>query len=258
MPIGSPSAPKAAPNAANAAEALVLSTPALFAAVHELAPRVAVFDCDGTLWSGDAGSSFMRWTVEQGMLSQERSTWLKGRYDGYNRGEVSEATICGEMVQVYAGLPIVQLREAAAVFFRERIEEHIFPEMHALVTELQARGTVIWAVSSTNDWVIEEGVRRFGIDPAHVLSARVATVGGTITDQLLDVPTDQGKVRALLLAGVTAPDAVFGNSVHDAAMLAMARGAFPVNPTPALEERSLHEGWPIYWPSATRPAQPTA
>ena len=32
--------------------------------------------------------------------------------------------------------------------------------------------------------------------------------------------------------GVTAPDAVFGNSVHDAAMLAIARRAFPVNPTP--------------------------
>ncbi len=234
----------------------VLSTPAFFAAVHELAPRVAVFDCDGTLWSGDAGSSFMGWTIEQGVLSPDKTAWLKNRYDGYNRGEVSEAVICGEMVQVYAGLPVERLREAAAAFFRECIEAHIFLELQALVTDLQTRGTTIWAVSSTNDWVIEEGVRRFGIDPAHVLAARVACTGGagsTITDQLLDVPTDEGKVRALRQAGVTAPDAVFGNSVHDAAMLAIARRAFPVNPTPALEDRSLREGWPIYWPAGTAP-----
>ncbi len=231
----------------------MLSTPAFFAAVHELAPRIAVFDCDGTLWSGDAGSSFMWWTIEEGLLSPEKSAWLKNRYDGYRRGEVSEAIICGEMVQVYAGLPVERLREAAAAFFRERIEAHIFPEMRALVTELQARGTTIWAVSSTNDWVIEEGIRRFGIEPTRVLAARVACTNGLITDQLLDVPTDEGKVRALLQAGVTAPDAVFGNSVHDAAVLAIARRAFPVNPTPALRDRSLREGWPIYWPAATTP-----
>ena len=52
---------------------------------------------------------------------------------------------------------------------------------------------------------------------------------------------------------VTAPDAVFGNSVHDAAMLAIARRAFPVNPTPGLVERSAQEGWPVYYPAAVEP-----
>jgi phosphoserine phosphatase len=46
------------------------------------------------------------------------------------------------------------------------------------------------------------------------------------------------------------PDAVFGNSVHDAAMLAIARRAFPVNPTPALSERSAFESWPVYFPAS--------
>ena len=43
------------------------------------------------------------------------------------------------------------------------------------------------------------------------------------TDRLRDVPTDEGKVASLMRVGVTAPDAVFGNSVHDAAMLSIAR-----------------------------------
>ena len=234
-------------------DAPVLTTPDLIAALDTLAPEIAVFDCDGTLWSGDAGSSFMWWTVDTGLLSAEKQAWLRARYDGYLTGTVSELTICGEMVQVYANLPVDRLQEAAATFFREHVEPNIFPEMHALVTRLQQRGTEIWAVSSTNDWVIEEGVRRFNIPPDRVLAARVATANGLITDRLLDVPTDEGKVTALHRVGITAPDAVFGNSVHDAAMLSIARQAFPINPTPALVERSAAEGWAVYWPASVAP-----
>jgi phosphoserine phosphatase len=195
----------------------------------------------------------MNWTVETGLLSREATDWLDARYRGYKRGEVSEVAICGEMVQVYQGLAESELRQSAARFFGEKIERNIFPEMLALVTELRRRGTEIWAVSSTNDWVIEEGVKRFGIPASRVLSARVAIENGIVTDRLLDVPTDEGKVRALNAAGVTLPDAVFGNSVHDAAMLAIARRAFPVNPTAALLERSAAEGWAVYLPASVRP-----
>ena len=232
----------------------ILTTQDLFARVDALDPNIAVFDCDGTLWSGDAGSSFMWWSIDTGLLSPEKTAWLRDRYDGYKRGDVSELAICGEMVQVYAGLDEAALRKAAASFFRDYIEANIFPELHQIITTLQQRGADIWAVSSTNDWVIEEGVRRFNIPANRVLAARVAVDNGLITDRLLDIPTDDGKVTALRNAGVMHPDAVFGNSVHDAAMLAIARQAFPINPTPALVERSAREGWPIYHPAATTPA----
>lgn len=241
-------------NATPARSAQTLSTTAFHANVHSLAPRIAVFDCDGTLWSGDAGSSFMWWTMENGLLSPEKTDWLKTQYDRYNRGEVSELEICGNMVQCYAGLAVNTMREAAATFFRERIEPNIFPELQQLVAELQRNGTEIWAVSSTNDWVIEEGVLRFNIPPERVLSARVVAANGIVTGQLIDVPTDEGKVTALHHAGITSPDAVFGNSVHDAAMLSIARRAFPVNPSPALLTRSAAEGWPVYWPASVAPS----
>jgi phosphoserine phosphatase len=233
--------------------AQILSTADFHARVHALHPKVAVFDCDGTLWSGDAGSTFMWWTMENGVLSAEQTIWMRARYDGYKRGEVSELAICGEMVQVYRGLPVASLRAAAAEFFATRVEQNIFPEMLELVQTLQANGVDIWAVSSTNDWVIEEGVQRFNIPANRVLCARVAEEDGVVTDRLLDVPTDEGKVASLLRAGITAPDAVFGNSVHDAAMIAIARGAFPVNPTTALIQRSIDEGWPVYYPASVAP-----
>nr|WP_255550761.1 HAD-IB family phosphatase [Granulicella sp. dw_53] len=233
-----------------------MNTSEFHAAVHQLSPTVAVFDCDGTLWSGDAGSSFMTWTIETGLVSRETADWIDAKYRGYKRGEVSELDICGQMVQMYHGLREEEMRSAARAFFQARIEKNIFPEMLELVTALQSKGVDIWAVSSTNDWVIEEGVQRFNIPANRVLSARVQVVNGLVTETLTDVPTDEGKVASLLRAGIPHPDAVFGNSVHDAAMLAIARRAFPINPTPALLERAADEGWPVYYPSSVAPPQP--
>ena len=231
-----------------------LNTADFFAHVHALAPRVAVFDCDGTLWGGDAGSSFMRWSMETGLLSREATAWLNRRYDAYKRDGVSELAICGEMVQVYGGLGVDELRRAAARFFSEHIEPHIFPEMNRLVAELQRAGCEIWAVSSTCDWVIEEGVRRFDIPADHVLAACVDCIDGAVTDRLRDVPTGDGKVASLRREGIADPDAVFGNSVHDAAMLAIARGPFPVNPSPELLQLSAARGWPVFYPASVAPS----
>jgi phosphoserine phosphatase len=236
-----------------AAAPTVLTTTEFRAAVHALAPSVAVFDCDGTLWSGDAGSGFMRWTIERGLLSRKAVKRLNQRYLDYMRGRVSELEICGEMVQIYAGLSEYKMRAAAAEFFASEIEPRIFTELRELIHNLQAAGTDIWAVSSTCDWVIDEGTRRFDIPPARVLAARVAIERGVVTDTIIEVPTDEGKVTALARVGITAPDAVFGNSVHDAHMLEIGRRAFPVNPSLALLERAGVEGWAVYYPASVAP-----
>ncbi len=212
-------------------------------------PRVAVFDCDGTLWGGDAGYGFMVWSLEQGLVSRSTSDWIDTRHRAYRAGQVSEEDICGEMVQIYAGLRDQELRAAAAQYFAGHIDKYIFPEMTALVAALRKQGAELWAVSSTNRWVIEEGVRRFEISPGRVLAAEVRVANGVITSELVDVPTGPAKAVALRRAGLSHPDAVFGNSIHDLAMLEMARCAFPVNPSPALLEEAARRGWGYFRPA---------
>jgi phosphoserine phosphatase len=192
----------------------------------------------------------MTWSMEAGLLSRDASSWLDARHRLYRHGEVSEAAICGEMVQVYAGLRDDELRRAAARYFAGHVEAQIFPEMQSLVADLRAGGTDIWAVSSTNNWVVEEGARRFEIGPERVLAAKVRVQDGLITSDLIDVPTDEGKAVALRGVGIPRPDAVFGNSIHDVAMMEIADRAFPVNPTPGLVEISAQRGWTIFYPDA--------
>lgn len=216
--------------------------------VLECKPKVAVFDCDGTLWSGDAGYGFMAWTLEQGLVSRSTHDWIDTRYRAYRTGKVSEPAMCAEMVQIYAGLREAELRAAAARYVDEFVRKRIFAEMLALVERLGKDGVEIWAVSSTNRWVIAEGVRDFGIPEQRVVAVEARVKDGIITSEILDVPTGEGKATALKRLGLPHPDAVFGNSVHDLAMLEMARCAFPVNPSPSLLEVAAKNGWGYYRP----------
>ena len=213
-------------------------------------PKVAMFDCDGTLWSGDAGYEFMVWSLEQGLVSRSTSDWIDTRHRAYRNGLVSEVAICGEMVQIYAGLREQELREAAAQYFSQHVEHRIFPEMVALITKLRERGSQLWAVSSTNRWVVAEGARRFEIPEDRVLAADVRVENGVITSDLIDVPTDEGKAETLRRIGLPRPDAVFGNSIHDLAMLEVARNAYPVNPSPALIQAAAKRSWRYFLPES--------
>lgn len=223
--------------------------------VVENKPEVAVFDCDGTMWGGDAGSGFMTWTLEQGLVSRSTSDWIDTRYREYVAGQVSELDICGAMVQMYAGLHEDEMRAAASRYVEEFVRPRVFAEIASLIETLRKAGVTLWAVSSTNKWVVTEGVRGFGIPDERILAAEVAVEGGIITSRLVDVPTDEGKAKTLKRVGVARPDAVFGNSIHDLAMLEMAVHPFPVNPSPALLVAAAKNGWGYFVPKAAEGAE---
>jgi phosphoserine phosphatase len=216
--------------------------------VFQAEPKIAIFDCDGTLWNGDSGHGFMVWSLEQGLVSRSTTDWMDTRYRGYMAGKVSELQICGEMVQIYSGLREQELREAAARYFNEHVQPHIFTEVAALVAKLRTANVELWAVSSTNKWVVSEGVRSFGIREERVLAAEVKVVDGLICSELVDVPTGPAKAAALLRSGIPRPDAVFGNSLHDLAMLEIAAHPYPVNPSSALLAECAKRGWGYFRP----------
>ena len=108
--------------------------------VLRLQPQLAVFDCDGTLWAGDAGERFFDWELKRGLLPDDIANWARARYADYKSGNVSEEDMCGEMVTIHAGLSESDLRTAATQFFDENFVTQIFPEMQELVSRLQTRG----------------------------------------------------------------------------------------------------------------------
>ena len=226
-------------------------------AEHVLAtrPAIAVFDCDGTLWAGDSGADFFYWEIKQGLIPKAVADAALARYGLYNCGQVNEATMCGEMVQIHAGLSERVIREAAEKFFTEVIEHRLFPEMRLLTQELAKVGCELWAVSSTNNWVVEEGARRFGIPAERVLAACIEFECEFASDRLVRVPSGDDKAVAIREMIGRPVDGVFGNSIHDLAMLEIAKHPWVVNPNDDLQKIAVERGWEIYWPVGTRGAR---
>jgi phosphoserine phosphatase len=216
--------------------------------VLRLQPRVATFDCDGTLWSGDAGEGFFSWELKQGLVSEEVQRWAHSRYADYLAGNVPEEIMCGEMVTMHRGLREEIVQQAADRWFPQAIAANIFPEMQELVSSLRRAGCDVWAVSSTNLWVIRAGMRHFDIPPDRILAAEAAVENGTIIDRLLRVPSGPGKPEAIRAAITGTLDCAFGNSIWDREMLAMSKYPFAINPTSNLREIALANGWRLYQP----------
>ena len=217
--------------------------------VLALKPSIAVFDCDGTLWSGDAGADFFYWEIERGLVSREVGERARARYKEYEAGNIDEEQMCGDMVTMNHGLSQEALQLAAEEFFDEVVSHRIFPEMLELTNQLVNQGCEIWAVSSTNNWVVEVGASRFGIPQGRVLAASVHIEDGCASDRLIRVPTDELKAVVIREAIGKPMEAVFGNSIHDQAMLEMAKWPFCVNPNPDLEKIAQERGWTVYWPA---------
>ncbi len=234
-------------------EAFLPPTQEFIDSILRLQPRVAAFDCDGTLWSGDAGERFFDWELRQGdVVSEALDRPMRDRYAAYRRGEVDESTMCGEMVTMHSGIEEPKLMDAATRFFNEQFVAQIFPEMRELVRRLQENGCDVWAVSSSNEWIIRAAMKHFGIPESRILAAKVELEGVVITDRLIRVPSGSGKPAALRQVVTKEIDAAFGNSRWDTEMLAMAKHAVAVNPNPDLESVAKERGWRIYFPDSIR------
>lgn len=234
------------------AQALPLTRNQFMDLVLSLNPCVAAFDCDGTLWSGDAGESFFDWEIRTGLVSPEVGGAMRARYAAYKLGRVSEQQMCGEMVTMHKGLSEAAMVQAAEEFMTHAFPGKIFEEMFELVGRLRAQGCDLWAVSSSNEWVIRAGMKQFGIPENHILATTAAVDSGIVTDRLLSIPSGPGKPRVLreVLDGRPV-DAAFGNSRWDTEMLAMTEHPFAINPKPDFEGTARERGWTIYFPDGT-------
>ncbi len=224
----------------------------LIESILRLRPILAAFDCDGTLWSGDAGERFFDWELKRGIVSDEVVRWARARYAEYKAGRVSEDDMCGEMVTLHKGMAEQDVLRLAVEFFDQHFTGRIFPEMRQLVHELQSSGCDVWAVSSTNEWVIRAAMKHIGIPEHKILAAAVAIENGIVTDRLLRVPSGIGKPQAILEVIGRPPDVAFGNSRWDVEMLRIARYPVAVNPNPDLEQLARERNWTIYWPQQSR------
>jgi phosphoserine phosphatase len=194
--------------------------------------------------------------MREGLVPAEIERWARPRYADYRAGKVPEEVMCGEMVTMHRGMIEADVQRAATRFFDTCFYEQIFPEMRELVERLRRQDCEVWAVSSTNVWVIRAAMRHFAIPGNRVLAAQVEIEKGRVIDRLVRVPSGEGKVQAIREVIKKDPEAAFGNSRWDQEMLEIAEHAVAVNPNPDLEKLARERGWIVYMPNGV--AKPKA
>ncbi len=222
-----------------------MRSPEFIQSVLRLSPRVAAFDCDGTLWPGDAGQHFFYWEIGQGLIQPGVAAKALKRYADYRDGMVTEEAICEEMVSIHEGLQNSELESIGRDFFRRFVSPGIYAKMAKLIEHMQALGLDMWLVSSTNRWVISAAAEWFGIPANRVIAASATVEDDLVTGNLVRVPTGATKASFFCELVGTKPDVAFGNSEHDAALLALARFPFAINPDRTLLRMAADRGWKI-------------
>ncbi len=170
---------------------------------------------------------------------------------------VAEEVMCGEMVTMHRGLREEVVQQACDTYFAQGVAPNIFPEMRELVQRLRESGCDVWAVSSSNQWIIRSGMR------SSSASREIAFWPPKWQSKTASSPTAWSECRAgrarwrrslcvdcLISDGAERLDCAFGNAIWDREMLALSKHPFAINPNPNLQEIAVANGWTVYQPDA--------
>jgi HAD superfamily hydrolase (TIGR01490 family) len=215
--------------------------------------RLALFDLDNTLLTGDSDYEWGQFLVDHGVLEREA-------YEAQNRGYY-EQYVAGTLdIHEYLGFALRPLAEHApedlarwhAEFMRLRVVPMITPAARALVREHLAAGDLCAIITATNSFVTAPIAREFGVP--HLIATEPEARAGRFTGRVAGVPCfREGKLARLdewLAAlghrlGDFAESAFYSDSHNDLPLLERVTRPVAVDPDRALAVEAARRGWPL-------------
>ena len=215
--------------------------------------RLALFDLDNTLLSGDSDYEWGQFLVDRGVLEREQ-------YEAQNR-VYYEQYVAGTLdIHEYLGFALRPLAEHApeelarwhGEFMHLRILPMIAPAARALVRRHLAAGELCAIITATNSFVTAPIAREFGIE--HLLATEPERRDGRFTGRVAGTPCfREGKVRRLdeWLAGLGRrldafeESTFYSDSHNDLALLERVTRPIAVDPDEALAAEAGRRRWAV-------------
>ncbi|MGE3973636.1 MAG: HAD family hydrolase [Bdellovibrionales bacterium] len=196
-------------------------------ALRQPGPHYAAFDADGTLWPLDAGETFFRYQIKEGI--PYRPPEMTGDpWDHYCAvKKVDVPASCLLLAQINKGLKLTEVRQKAQKCFETTTHFPVHESQRELIAYLQDKKVEVFVVTASIKWAVEPFAKSMGIDAGHVLGIEVTEEGGVLTDQgVYPLSVDAGKATVLLerTKGVR-PILASGNTTHDAHLVETASTA---------------------------------
>jgi HAD superfamily hydrolase (TIGR01490 family) len=214
--------------------------------------RLALFDLDHTLLSGDSDVLWCDFLVGLGLLDASYSERNRRMAAAYTAGVVTPADYCNFYAGTLAGHDEAYWEPVRERFLRDVIQPRIPGDARALLQRHRDQGHTLVLTTATNRVVSALTALDLGVD--HYLATDVELVDGRFTGRtqgVLNMRT--GKVERLRswLQQRDEPDTVlrqasfYTDSINDLPLLSVVRWPVVVDPDPRLESAALRKGWQV-------------
>lgn len=215
--------------------------------------RLALFDLDNTLLSGDSDYEWGRFLAGLGVLDGAAyETQNAAYYEQYKAGTLDIGEFLAFSLKPLSEHPMDTLAAWHAQFMRERIAPLIGAPARALAARHRDAGDLCAIVTATNSFVTGPIARAFGIE--HLVATEPELRDGRYTGRVAGVPCfREGKVRRVddWLAGLghRLPDfgesTFYSDSLNDLPLLERVARPVAVDPYAPLGAEAARRGWPV-------------
>ena len=210
--------------------------------------KVAVFDCDGTLFgqvpyylADEALYDFAQknYAGKTDKKSKEKMAIVDKLLHGDNVG----VEYVQNRIRFLSGLTPEEIQSIGNDMFQEKYQNKMYPEMKQLLANLKDYDFEIWVVSASPELLYQRFVaEQLGIPEDRILGVRsLVTADGVVTDQLVyPVPQDNGKAEVVNTFIKAKPLFAGGNSRGDMELMNTSVGLkMIVNPDDKKVEKEM-------------------
>jgi HAD superfamily hydrolase (TIGR01490 family) len=213
--------------------------------------RLAVFDLDNTLLTGDSDDEWFNFLAAEGAL--DRAAGEAGKEDivrRYREGSVGTLEFCEYFLQLF-----VPHQMPALLAWRERyIRDWIIPRIPDAARRLldSHRDGLLVIATATNRFLTEPIAQALGVE--HLIATEPEMRGGRFTGKVLGTPSfREGKAQRtrewLAARGRSLGDFTeswfYSDSINDQPLLELVSHPVAVDPDPRLEKLARERGWRI-------------
>jgi HAD superfamily hydrolase (TIGR01490 family) len=221
--------------------------------------RLALFDLDHTLLSGDSDVLWCDFLIDRRLLDASFKELVDEMAARYVAGTVIPRDYCDFYAGTLAGRDPGALQALREAFLAEVVRPRIPGDARALLQRHRDAGDTLVLTTATNRAISELTAADLGVD--HYLCTELEQVERRFTGRTTGVPNLRvGKIdrlRAWLVAQGW-PDQLlkeasfYSDSINDLALLSVVRHPVVVDPDPRLESTALRKGWTVLRLNRTR------
>ncbi len=214
--------------------------------------RLALFDLDHTLLSGDSDVLWCDFLLAQGLLDEGFRARNRHMAAAYTAGSVTPADYCNFYASTLAGHGENYWQPLRERFLQEVIRPRIPADARALLQQHRDAGHTLVLTTATNRVVSALTATDLGVD--HYLATEVEVIDGLFTGRtqgVLNMRTGKvDRLRAWLQGqgqteAVLKQAAFYTDSINDLPLLSVVRRPVVVDPDSRLESAALRKGWKV-------------